>query len=75
MRYDKGPQLTAGMLKKYLAKIPDNVKIRVGIGEMNEEAHYLHNDRGELTILCDSYMEDAPITNKMTVISFMMQEI
>ena len=59
------------MLKEYLASIPDNVKFRVGIGEMNEEAHYLHNDRGELTILCDCYMEDAPITNKMTVISFM----
>ena len=74
MLYDKGPQLTVGMLKRYLSYIPDDVKIRVEMGEMNEEAHYLHNDGGELTILCDSYMEDAPITNKMTVISFMMQE-
>ena len=38
MRYDKGPQLTVGMLKGFLSYIPDDIKIRVGIGEMNEEA-------------------------------------
>lgn len=40
MDYDKGPQLTAGRLKEYLAGIPDNTNIRIGIGDENAPAHY-----------------------------------
>ena len=41
MYYNKGPQLTAGTLKQYLACIPDDIKIRVGIGDASAPAHYL----------------------------------
>lgn len=70
MDYDKGPQLTVGKLKQYLANIPDNVKICVGIGDQNAPAHYLLNRSGELELHPDCYMQDAEFTNLMTVFSF-----
>ena len=69
MTYDKGPQLTVGILKAYFACIPDNVPISVGIGDMTEEAHYLINQSGTLVIHPDCYMQDANEMNLKTIIS------
>lgn len=70
MTYDKGPQITVGMLKTYLACIPDDVKVSVGIGSDREPLHYLLNVGGELVLHPDSYMEDARDTNIQTIMSF-----
>ena len=70
MYYDKGPQLTAGKLKEYLAYIPDDVKIAVGIGDIYAPAHYLLNQSGELVLHPNCYMQDAAETNIKTILSF-----
>ena len=70
MNYDKGEQLTVGKLKRYLASIPDDIKIQVGIGDYNTAAHYILNNGGELLLCPDCYMEDANEANISTVISF-----
>lgn len=70
MNYDKGPQLTVGMLKQYLAYIPDDVKIRVGVGDNAAELHYLQNWKGELLLHPDCYMMDAAESNLQTILSF-----
>ena len=69
MDYDKGPQLTAGRLREYLACIPDNTKIRVGIGDVNAPAHYLIDWDGELVLHPDCYMQNASEINLKTIIS------
>ena len=70
MDYDKGPQLTVRMLKEYLNHIPDDTKVRIGIGDENAPAHYLLNFGGELLLQTDCYMQNAAKTNLMTVLSF-----
>lgn len=70
MNYDKGPQLTVGMLKEYLAYIPDDVKIGVAIGDSYAQAHYIQNRAGELILLPDSYMQNAAEANFRTLLSF-----
>ena len=70
MDYDKGPQITVGYLKRFLATIPDDVKICVGIGDASEAAHYLLNDNGMLLLHPDCYMQNANETNIKTMISF-----
>lgn len=70
MNYDKGPQLTVKMLKEYLKHIPDDTKVRIGIGDENAPAHYLLNYGGELLLQTDCYMRNAAKTNLMTVLSF-----
>lgn len=70
MDYDKGPQLTVRMLKEYLKHIPDDTKVRIGIGDENAPAHYLLNFGGELLLHPDCYMKDADKMNLMTVLSF-----
>ena len=70
MNYDKGPQLTAGDLKRYLAYIPDDVKICVGIGDEYAEAHYILNWNGKLTLHPNCYMQNASEVNLKTIISF-----
>lgn len=69
MDYDKGPQLTVGRLKEYLACIPDNTKIRVGIGNENAPAHYLINMGDELILHPDCYMQNASEVNLRTIIT------
>ena len=69
MNYDKGPQLTAGRLKEYLACIPDNTKIRIGIGDVTAPAHYLMNWNGELMLHTDCYMQNASEVNLKTIIT------
>lgn len=70
MNYDKGPQLTVGKLKEYLACIPDDVKICVGIGPEIEPAHYLLNREGNLVLHPNCYMVDAEENNIHTILSF-----
>ena len=70
MNYDKGPQISVGRLKKYLAWIPDDVKICVGIGSVKEPLHYLLNEGGELVLHPDCYMMDAEEENIKTIMSF-----
>ena len=70
MNYDKGPQLTAGRLKEYLACIPDDVKVRVGFGDDSAPAHYLMNCAGELVLHPDCYMLNAEENNIRTILSF-----
>ena len=70
MDYDKGPQLTVRMLKEYLNHIPDDTKVRIGIGDENAPAHYLLNYGGELLLQADCYMQNAAKTNLTTVLSF-----
>lgn len=70
MHYDKGSQLTVGKLKEYLAHIPDNVKVVVGIGAETAPLHYLLNQSGELVLHPDCYMQNATETNIKTVLSF-----
>lgn len=70
MYYDKGPQLTAGKLKKYLACIPDDVKIYIGIGDEVAELHYILNQDGNLVLLSDCYMQNASEMNIKTILSF-----
>lgn len=70
MIYDKGPQLTVGNLKQYLHSIPDDVKVRINMGDKSEEMHYLLNEGGELVLCVDCYMQDAYKTNLLTVLSF-----
>lgn len=70
MYYDKGPQLTAGKLKEYLACIPDDVKICIGIGNEVEELHYLLNQDGDLVLHPDCYMQNASEVNIKTILSF-----
>lgn len=70
MTYDKGPQLTVGILKQYLAHIPDNVKVCFNDGQSNYEVHYILNKNGELTFAVDCYMQDANETNLRTLLSF-----
>jgi len=70
MHYNKGEQLTVGMLKGYLAMIPDDVKICVGIGSEVVELHYLLNRDGNLLLHPDSYMTDAVEENWRTIMSF-----
>ena len=70
MHYDKGPQLTVGKLKEYLACIPDDVKICVGIGDEVEEAHYLLNQAGNLVLHPNCYMQNASEMNIKTILSF-----
>ena len=73
MYYNKGEQLTVGMLKGYLAMIPDNVKILVGMGSEVAELHYLINHDGELLLHPDEYMQDAVEENIRTALSFSMK--
>ena len=70
MHYDKGPQITVGRLKEYLACIPDDVKICVGIGSEREPLHYLLNCGGDLVLHPDCYMQDAKENNIQTIMSF-----
>lgn len=70
MDYDKGPQLTVRMLKEYLNHIPDDTKVRIGIGDENAPAHYLLNYGGELLLQTDCYMQNAAKTNLTTVLCF-----
>ena len=70
MHYNKGEQLTVGMLRGYLCMIPDDVKIFVGVGSEVEELHYLLNHGGNLLLHTDSYMKDSVEENLKTVISF-----
>lgn len=74
MKYNKGQQLTVGRLKEYLANIPDDVKICVGIGDQSAPAHYLLNRDGELELHPNCYMQDADITNLKTILSFIPQD-
>ena len=70
MDYDKGTQLTAGKLKEYLACIPDDVKICIGIGDTNAPARYLLNYDGQLMLHTDCYMQNASEVNIKTILSF-----
>lgn len=70
MNYDKGPQITVGKLKQYLAIVPDDVKIWVGLGSEVAQAHYLLNHGGDLMLHPDAYMIDAEEQNIKTVLSF-----
>ncbi len=70
MDYDKGPQLTVAQLKLYLKHIPDDVKIRIGIGDANAPAHYLLNHGGQLMLHSDCYMQNASEVNIKTILSF-----
>ena len=70
MHYDKGEQITVGKLKDYLALIPDDVKIYIGIGSEIAQLHYLLKYGNGLLLHPDSYMEDADETNLRTVLSF-----
>ena len=70
MNYDKGPQLTVAQLKSYLKHIPDDVKIRIGIGDVTAPAHYLLNDDGQLMLHTDCYMQNASEVNINTILSF-----
>lgn len=70
MNYDKGEQITAGILKEYLVLIPDDVKICVGIGDEKAPVHYLLNWDGQLMLHPDCYMQNAAETNLKTVLSF-----
>lgn len=70
MDYDKGPQLTAKSLREFLACIPDDTKIVVGIGVELAPAHYLNNRDGNLVIHPDCYMVNAVENNIKTMISF-----
>lgn len=69
MYYDKGPQLTVGRLNEYLACIPDDVKICIGIGSEVAELHYLLNQDGNLVLHTDCYMQNASEINIKTVLS------
>lgn len=69
MDYDKGPQLTVGKLKEYLACIPDDVKICIGNGEEVEEAHYLLNQDGNLVLHSDCYMQNVSEMNIKSILS------
>ena len=70
MHYDKGPQLTVGKLKEYLAHIPDDVKVVVGIGDNKAPAHYLLNYDEQLMLHPDCYMQNASEVNIKTILSF-----
>lgn len=70
MDYEKGPQITVGRLKEYLACIPDDVKVSVGMGCEVSPLHYLLNWGGELLLHPDCYMQDANVTNLKTIMSF-----
>ena len=70
MYYDKGPQLTVGKLKEYLACISDDVKICIEIGDKVVELHYLLNQGGNLVLLSDCYMQNASEMNIKTILSF-----
>ena len=70
MDYDKGPQLTVAQLKSYLKYIPDDVKICIGIGDVNAPAHYLLNHGGQLMLHVDCYMQNAAEVNIKTILSF-----
>jgi len=74
MRYDKGPQITVGELKHYLACIPDDVKVCISIGDTIEELHYLENLNGKLLLLPDCYMQNAAEMNLYTMRSLMKDE-
>ena len=69
MDYDKGPQLTVASLMLYLACIPDDVKVCVGIGDNIAPAHYLINKDGVLVIHPDCYMQNASEMNLKTVLT------
>lgn len=43
MDYNKGSQITVGRLKEYLACIPNEVRVSVGIGSESAPLHYLIN--------------------------------
>ena len=73
MNYDKGPQITVGKLKKYLACVPDDVKIWIGIGSQVEQLHYLLNHGEDLLLHSDAYMQDAEETNAKTIINFVIK--
>ena len=70
MEYDKGSQLTVAQLRSYLKYIPDDVKIFIGIGDVNAPAHYLLNHGGQLMIHTDCYMQNAAEVNIKTILSF-----
>ena len=70
MDYDKGPQLTVGKLKEYLACIPDDVKICVGFGSERAPAHYLLKEGWQLVLHPDNYMQNAEEGNIKTILSF-----
>lgn len=74
MHYDKGPQLTVGMLKRYLSMIPDDVKISIGIGDARAPAHYIDKDGGQLLLHPDMYMINAAEHNLKTIIKFNTKE-
>lgn len=73
MNYDKGEQLTVGKLKRYLSCLPDDIKIRVGIGSETAPVRYLLNKGGELLLHPDCYMQNAEETTLKTIISFQNQ--
>ena len=70
MDYDRGAQLTVAQLRSYLKHIPDDVKICIGIGDVNAPAHYLLNNGGQLMIHTDCYMQNASEVNIKTILSF-----
>lgn len=70
MDYDKGPQLTVGMLKKYLSMISNDVKICVGIGDAVEPVHYIDKYNGQLLLHPDMYMRNAAEHNIKTILKF-----
>ena len=70
MDYDKGSQLTVAQLRSYLKHIPDDVKICIGIGDVNAPAHYLLNNGGQLMLHTDCYMQNAAEVNIKTILSF-----
>ena len=74
MYYNKGPQLTVAQLKSYLKHVPDDVKIRVGIGDISAPAHYLLNHGGQLMLHTNCYMENASEVNIKTILSFNTKE-
>lgn len=68
MNYNKGPQLTIGDLKRYLEHIPNDVKIYIGIGNINAELHYLSVWNNQLLLHPDIYMQNAEEANLKTVL-------
>lgn len=68
MHYDKGEQLTVGRLKEYLACLPDDVKVFVGIGSEISPAYYLLERNGGLLLHPDSWMQNADEINKNTIL-------
>lgn len=68
MHYDKGEQLTVGRLKEYLACLPDDVKVYVGLGNDVAPLHYLLEHKGGLLLHPNSYGKNANEENVKTIL-------